>query len=121
MASSVSVGRRVRAGVLTWSLLAFVVSVNGQRSLGQNGQVWAGKRVITKFVAVLRADDQVAGDGKLENAARGGSRNRDHVYRIAASPGQPWRNTTRRSPTTARPFASNPRGPMPTSIAPSTR
>ena len=54
MVSSGSVGRRARISVAVCSLLAVVVLANGRRSLAQDGQDWVGKRVVTKFGAVLR-------------------------------------------------------------------
>jgi tetratricopeptide (TPR) repeat protein len=72
----------VRATALTWALLTVVTLVNSQRSLAQNGPEWVGKRVITKFGAVVRA-----GDASLENATSGASRNLDHIYRVEQANG----------------------------------
>ena len=77
-----SVCRRARTGVVAWSLVALIVFANGQRSLGQNGQEWIGRRVITKFGAVLRVGKQVVDNEKLENTARGGVRGVDRIYRV---------------------------------------
>ena len=53
MVSSASIRGRARTSVLTWALLALVVSADGRRSLAQSGHEWVGQQVITKPGAVL--------------------------------------------------------------------
>jgi tetratricopeptide (TPR) repeat protein len=81
MLSARSDDRRPWRGVLARSLLALVVSPNGQPALAQNSQEWVGKQVVTKSGATLRVGKQVVDNENLANA-RGGLTNINRLYRV---------------------------------------
>jgi tetratricopeptide (TPR) repeat protein len=77
--------RSLRIALFALAMLAtFPVATSAQV-----GQEWVGKRVITRFGAVLQADGLVVDDEKLENRSRGGQRREFRIYRVEQVEG-PW-------------------------------
>jgi tetratricopeptide (TPR) repeat protein len=76
----------VRCRIWVFALLA--TGLPGS-STAQTPREWVGKRVITKFGAVLQVDGQVIDNEKLENSPSTGQRAISRIYRVQQSNG-PW-------------------------------
>ncbi len=74
--------RRFISPWLAWLLLALAVPANAQESPTHNSQDWLGKRVITKFGAVLRVGKEVVDNENVETTALGRKRRVCRVYRV---------------------------------------
>ena len=82
MVSSTSVGRVACRRVLIGSLLAWVVAAIGGPALAGEGQAWLGRRVITKFGAVLRVGKQVIDQESFDEIGARGSRRLNRTWRV---------------------------------------
>jgi hypothetical protein len=76
----------MRSRIWTVALLLAGLTVE---SSAQTPSEWVGKRVITKFGAVLQVDGRVIDNEKLENSPRGGQRAVCRIYRVEQANG-PW-------------------------------
>jgi tetratricopeptide (TPR) repeat protein len=71
-----------------WVFALLAIGLPGASS-AQTPREWVGKRVITKFGAVLQVDGRVIDNEKLENTPRGGQRAISRIYRVEQA-NSPW-------------------------------